>query len=327
MLSLYPNAPPQIDAVITWVDGDDPVHRAKRERYLGKAQDELHENGINPHRWACSDELSYCLRSIENHAPWIGNIYIITDAQNPDVSGLSQSLQAKIKIIDHTDIFSGYEHVLPTFNSLAIESMMWRIEGLAEQFIYFNDDVFLTAPLHPNDVFDGQHPVLRGKWVDHSGLGANPSDLADPAKFHDFMQVNGAALLGFGADHIFATAHVAFPMRRSVFAALFAQHKDAFIANIGYKFRDIAQFQPQNLHNGACISSGACLLQSQADHLHLRTGAVEDYPLDDVRAYLRKALTPQIKFLCVNDLRQVEDAIPDARDWIEAAIAPSKVAA
>lgn len=322
---LPPHTP--LDAVITWVDGDDPVHRRKRERFLGIAQDELHENGINPHRWACSDELSFCLRSLENHAPWLRTIFIVTDAQTPDLSGLSSILRGKIKIVDHTQIFASYEDALPTFNSLAIESMLWRIKGLAEHFVYFNDDVFLTSPLHPRDLFDAEGPVLRGKWVDHSALGNTAEDISDPAKFHDFMQVNAAALLGFKKDHIFASAHVAFPMQVSVFKALFDAHKDAFVSNIAYKFRDIAQFQPQGLHNGACINAGACTIQTTPDHLHLRTGAVDDYPLDAVRAFLSKALAPEIKFLCVNDLRQVEDAIPDARDWIEAAIGVVEVAA
>jgi hypothetical protein len=327
MLASPPNIFPPIDAVITWVDGDDPAHKAKRLRHLLPASEVLHENGINPHRWACSDELGYCLRSIENNAPWIGAIYIVTDAQTPDLSALSASLRAKIKIVDHRQIFAGYEHVLPTFNSLAIESMLWRIEGLAERFIYFNDDVFLTGSLHPTDVFNGQNPVLRGKWVDHSRLGSVPDDLIDPTKFHDFMQRNAAALLGFEADHIFASAHVVFPMRRSIFRDLFARFPDAFKANIGHRFRDVIQFQPQSLHNAACLQAQACTVQTKLDYLHLRTGAVEDYPLGEVRAYLRKALSPEIKFLCVNDLTQVEAAIPDARDWIEAAIGSAKAAA
>jgi Stealth protein CR2, conserved region 2/Stealth protein CR1, conserved region 1 len=317
----------QIDAVITWVDGDDPEHRAKRLAHQIPTGETLHENGINPHRWACSDELGYCLRSIENNASWISTIYIVTDAQTPDLSHLSSSLRAKIKIIDHTHIFRDYEHVLPTFNSLAIESMMWRIEGLSEHFIYFNDDVFLTAPLHPSDVFKGQNPVLRGKWVDHSGLGSSSEHLADPAMFHDFMQLNAAIKLGFASDHIFASAHVVHPMRRSVFADLFARFPDAFLANIAHRFREISQFQPQGLHNGACILSNTCVIQTAPDHLHLRTGALEDYSLADVSAYLQRSLSSQIKFLCVNDLSQVEAAIPDARAWIEAAIAPKCVAA
>ena len=62
----------RIDAVITWVDGDDPAHRAKRQRHQPAAP--RNPNAVNPHRWACNDELGYCLRSIANHAPWIGRI-------------------------------------------------------------------------------------------------------------------------------------------------------------------------------------------------------------------------------------------------------------
>jgi hypothetical protein len=322
-LSMNPTHP--IDAVITWVDGAEPAHNAKRMGYLEPAAADLHENGINPNRWACGDELSYCLRSIENNAPWIRTIHIVTDSQNPDLNHLSDYMRAKIKIVDHKEIFAGYEHILPTFNSLAIESMLWRIDGLSEHFIYFNDDVFLTAPLEPHDVFIGGNPVLRGKWVDHSGLGASPDHQSDPTLFHDFMQLNAAALLGFSPARIFASAHVVHPMRRSVFADLFARFYARFVDNIGYRFRDVSQFQPQSLHNSACILSEACVIQSKVDHLHSRTGAVEDYPLSDVRAFLRRASTQEIKFLCVNDLSQVEAVIPDARDLIEAAIAPNLV--
>jgi Stealth protein CR2, conserved region 2/Stealth protein CR1, conserved region 1 len=323
----FSDSAPQIDAVITWVDGEDPTHKARRLRYLLPAEDSLHENGINPHRWACGDELSYCLRSIENHAPWIGTIHIVTDAQTPDLSHLSTSLRAKIRIIDHRDIFKGYEHALPTFNSLAIESMLWRIEGLSERFIYFNDDVFLTAPLRVSDVFDGDKPVLRGKWVDLGALGASRDDLSDPSKFHDFMQRNAALLLGYEAHHVFACAHVVFPMRRTVLADMYARFKSHFEANIAHRFRDISQFHPQSLHNGACLHSGSCVIATAADHLHLRTNVLDDYSPEQVRDHLRQALTADIKFLCVNDLRQIEAAIPDVRDWIETAIASRRVAA
>jgi hypothetical protein len=309
-----------IDAVITWVDGSDPVHRRKRERYLGIATDDLHENGVNPHRWACSDELSYCLRSLENHAPWLRAIFIVTDAQMPDLSALSLPLRAKIEIIDHKQIFAGHHDVLPTFNSLAIESVLWRIEGLAEHFVYFNDDVFLTSPLAPEDVFVDGLPVLRGKWVDHATLGSLPGHFDDPALFHDFMQINAAYLLGQDTKRIFSSAHVAFPMRRSVFEGLFESHRAAFLANIAHRFRDLSQFQPQSLHNYACLQSRDYVMHSGQDYLHIRTGSAHDFPPDQVRAYLSRALAPNNKFLCVNDLKQVESRVPDARSWIEAAI-------
>ena len=314
----------RIDAVITWVDGADPVHERKRARHLAGA---LHANGINPHRWACNDELGYCLRSIANNAPWIGRIWIVTDAQVPDLSRWPDELVDRIDIDDHRRLFAGHEAALPTFNSLAIESMIWRIAGLAERFVYFNDDVFLTGPLAPSDVFVGQSPVLRGKWVDETALVADPGSRNDPARLNAITQINAATLLGFGPERLFAGAHVVHPMRRSVFARLFGTHHAAFIANIGHRFRDASQFLPQALHNHACIKEDNAVMHDADDHLHLRTGAVIDYPLPAVRAYLARAVQPQFKFLCVNDLPQVEAAIPDTRDWIERAIGGQQMAA
>jgi hypothetical protein len=316
----------RIDAVITWVDGAEPAHRVRRETWLAKAAP-TNENGTNPHRWACSDELRYCLTSIANNAPWIGRIWIVTDEQTPDLSGLPGALRTKIAIVDHSLLFAGHEAALPTFNSLAIESLLWRIPGLAEHFIYFNDDVFLTAPLSPGDVFAGDRPVLRGKWVDQTLLLADRGTCHHPARLNDITQINAAALLGFGADRVFAAAHVVHPMLRSVFAALWAAHRNAFIANIGHRFRDTSQFQPQALHNHACLQAGTGVVSAADDHLHLRTGAIADYPIADVRAYLARATQPGMKFLCVNDLPEVEAAIPDTRLWIESAIGALRAAA
>ncbi len=322
MFTMTPNASQdgaRIDAVITWVDGADPAHARKRQRFQPQAA--RNANATNPHRWACSDELGYCLRSIANHAPWIGRIWIVTDAQTPDLSRLPADLVARVTIVDHHVLFAGHEAALPTFNSLAIESLLWRIPGLAERFVYFNDDVFLTGPLNPGDVFQGAAPVLRGGWVDHSAIAADPASRDDPARLNALTQINAAALAGFAAQRLFAGAHVVHPLRRSVLAGLYDRHRAAFVANIGHRFRCVSQFLPQALHNHACISAGLAVLHTAADHLHLRTGAVLDYPLPQVRAYLASALQPQFKFLCVNDLPQVEAAIPDTRDWIERAIA------
>ncbi len=313
------NVAARIDAVITWVDGDDPCHRAKRLYYQPQAP--RNANAINPHRWACNDELGYCLRSIANHAAWIERIWIITDAQTPDLSRLPADLVGRITIIDHRTLFAGHEHALPTFNSLAIETLLWRIPGLAEHFVYFNDDVFLTGPLAPGDVFRDGMPVLRGGWVGQRAIAAAPASRDDPTLLNALTQINAAGLAGFGAGRIFRAAHVVHPLRRSVMAQLYDQHPTAFAANIGHRFRCVSQFLPQGLHNHTSIGAGGAVLQTAADHLHLRTGAVHDYPLPRVRAYLARALQPQFKFLCVNDLPQVEAAIPETRDWLERAIA------
>lgn len=309
-----------IDVVITWVDGSDPAHRARRVAAQGRTGHPLHPNGINPHRWGASDELTYCLRSLANHAPWLRRVWIVTDAQTPDLSTVPTAFQAKVAIIDHRIIFAGFEAHLPTFNSLAIETLLWRIPGLAQQFVYFNDDVFLTGPLGPTDVFRAGMPVLRGKWADYSALAQDPARMNDPALFNHYAQINAARLAGFDAGHLWASAHVVHPLCRSVMAAMFDSHHAAMVANLAHPFRDLSQFQPVALHNHLSIRAGAFVAKGRRDHVHLRSGAVIDFPPEEVRAHLRRATAPGSKFLCVNDLPQVEAALPDTRDWIERAI-------
>ena len=39
--------------------------------------------------------------------------------------------------------------------------MLWKIKGLSDQFIYFNDDVFIVRPTNPSTFFKNNRPVLR----------------------------------------------------------------------------------------------------------------------------------------------------------------------
>lgn len=309
-----------IDAVITWVDGSSENHCRRRHRYMTQAHRPLHENAINPHRWACNDEILYCLQSIENYAPWVRKIWIVVDDEMPSLPGLSDSLRAKIAFVFHREIFDEFAAVLPTFNSLAIESMIWRINGLSERFLYFNDDVFLTAPLLPTDVFEGLSPVLRGKWVDYGDALRSPEARHDPTKFHLYMQLNAARLLGFDETRLFSSAHVVHPLRRSVLSQLFDQHREVFMSNIGHRFRDLSQFLPQGLHNHACIAAHEADFSATEDYLHIKSGQGLGCCPSETLALLRRATDSVIKFLCVNDLPQLEQVVPEARDWLSEAI-------
>ena len=309
-----------IDAVITWVDGADPALKRKRDHYLSNAQTPLHDNGINPHRWVCSDELNFCLRSIANNAPWVRRIWIVTDNQIPEVADLPPDFAAKISIVDHREIFAGYESALPTFNSLAIETMLWRIPGLSEHFLYFNDDVFLTAPVAVDDFFAANGPVLRGKWVDYSALKDCDESRDEASLLNHYNQINAAGMIGYTADHVFDSAHVVHPMQRSVMAELFDTYRDQCVRNAGFRFRCTEQFVAQSLHNHACLAAGDANILDTRDYLHVAVGAFDKWSAQDVHAYLEGAERHDIKFLCVNDLPEVERNFPDARMWIEEAI-------
>ena len=104
-----------IDAVILWVDGSDPKLAEKRNRYLALEKQTVRHPGALPTRFASSDEIRYCVLSILTFAPFIRNIFIVTDEQDP---GLYDEVRARfpdkagcLKIVDHKEIFRGYEEV------------------------------------------------------------------------------------------------------------------------------------------------------------------------------------------------------------------------
>ena len=306
-----------IDAVITWVDGLDPAHLQKRQNFMGSTPHLFHENATNPHRWACNGEIYLCLSSLEHNAPWLRKIWIVVDDQSPDLSRLSVALQAKIHLVDHTEIFANHGASLPTFNSLAIETFLWNIPGLSDRFIYFNDDVFLTAPCQQADFFTKSGPILRGAWADFSALQDDPVQMADPAKFNHYMQLNAAGLCGMPPERLFRAAHVAHPCSRRTMAQLHTRFNAAFHDNARYQMRDIRQFSPQSLHNYACILHKTAKLHPIKDHHHIYSGqgvGAADGTIPALLQNLRDA--PDLKMLCVNDLPQLEALYPDIRSWL-----------
>lgn len=144
-----------IDLVYLWVNGNDPQWLAKRNACIGKTEEKSAVNCDG--RYADNDELKYSLRSIEKYAPWLRRIFIVTDNQVPVWLDTSN---AKVRIVDHKEIMP--DVCLPCFNSAVIEHFLYRIPGLAEHFIYANDDMFINKPVTPETFFgkDGL-PIVR----------------------------------------------------------------------------------------------------------------------------------------------------------------------
>lgn len=152
-----------IDAVYTWVNGSDPRWKSGRDfwyqrwvqEYDGpnrKIQNERESSSEDDgasadYHFRDNDELKYSVRSLDKYAPWIRQIYIVTNGQVP--AWLDQD-NPRIKIVKHSEIFENASH-LPVFSSSSIESNLDRIPGLSDTFLYFNDDVFLGAPVWPDD--------------------------------------------------------------------------------------------------------------------------------------------------------------------------------
>jgi len=94
-------------------------------------------------------ELRYALRSLATYAPWIRRIHLLTDDGAPP---WLDTAHPGLSVVGHREVFAD-PTVLPTSNPRAVESQLHHIDGLAEHFLYFNDDVFLGAPLLPDRFF------------------------------------------------------------------------------------------------------------------------------------------------------------------------------
>lgn len=133
----------QIDFVIPWVDGGDPEWRKVKNQYNPNLSEDARD--IRFRDW---DLLRYWFRGVEQYAPWVHKIHFITWGHLPSWLDVNHP---KLNIVNHKDYIP--EQYLPTFSSHVIELNMHRIKGLSENFVYFNDDMFILKNIEEKDFF------------------------------------------------------------------------------------------------------------------------------------------------------------------------------
>lgn len=306
-----------IDIVVMWVDGDDPRFQDKKRKYLTDANEDGNEDIGGPTRYSNAGEIEFCIASINRFAPFIRKIFIITDEQDPHI----EKLVAKhfpeglipMEIIDHKIIFRGYENYLPTFNSRALETMMWRIPDLSEKFILMNDDFFLTAPLKPEDFFSGDKTITYSEWY--------------PAFWARFLrsirlQRHGHKHVGFkgsmlnaldimgGGFRFLRLSHTPRALRRSFFEEFFgssctdngrvSQNEDILLKNIRHRFRDAEQYNSQELFYLNEIKAGRCtVISPKRKALYMKPHPSSRYVDKKLKGFSRNR---KASFGCINSL-------------------------
>ena len=255
-----------IDAVITWVDGSDEDYKKKIENHLTTSTNYKKQ-------YLQANEIEYCVKSILKFAPFVRRIFIVTDNQKPSFNGLKDLIVSKkVKVVDHKEIFKGYEKYLPTFNIRSIDAVLHRIEDLSEMFVYFNDDVFLINKIREEDWFVENKVVLIGKWA--KSYSINPIKVLSE-KFKKVFglrpsfnasQSKAANLSGFKKEY-FKSYHTARPQIKSLIKEFYHKNPESLIDQIKYRFRHYDQFMPYSLcwhllikENRAIIRGVNCLL-------------------------------------------------------------------
>ena len=311
-----------IDAVILWVDGNDPVLNEKRRKY---APDFLfgHADSAGATRFANIGEIFWCVTSINRFAPWINRIYIVTDGQDPEMdSFISEHFpdgSIPMEIVDHKVIFRGYESYLPVFNSNAIETMVWRIPGLSEQFILFNDDLMLAGPVRPEDFFlpDGRLICYADRHnrqlTAFSRLFKKKKDNLKPFTFKGAM-LNAARLTG-RKEYYLKMHHTPKALLVSVYTEYFKEHPDTMILNISHRFREATDYEAQELLYMVLNEQGRCHLISPSKVLFfLQPKDKKNY----VSQKLEKLKNGNYLFCCFNSIEKApEQELKEVVSWIE----------
>jgi SAM-dependent methyltransferase len=135
-----------IDAVYLWVDGASEHTQRRMAAALARAPDQR-PDAVAAERFRNHDELRYSLRSLDQYAPWIRRVHLVTDGSWPAWLRLDHP---RLSLVSHEQIFSN-PMALPSFNSDAIGLQLHRIPGLSRHFVVFNDDLFLGQPVALSD--------------------------------------------------------------------------------------------------------------------------------------------------------------------------------
>ncbi|WP_158224581.1 Stealth CR1 domain-containing protein [Agaribacterium haliotis] len=324
----------EIDAVITWVDGSDTKHLDKLTDYLRK-RGLSRPASVNADRLSDLGEIEYCVASLLEFAPWLHKIYIVTDKQTPAFLNkqLSPSAKNKITVIDHQQIFSDHEDKLPCFNARSIQTMLHRIPGLKERYLYLNDDFALLQNVEIDDFFIQKKMVLRGQWSLLPPKKLNPSGLKrqlksllnrrfSPRPSYLYAQQLAAYHAGLTYRYL-KLEHNAHPCLKQDMLELEHNKRELFSNNITPPFRDHRQFMVYAYSAYRHIKSGQFCIDKQHKTLTLYPGRQD---LAQTNKLMQQANEDSsYMFCCVQSLSSGSPAqISSIKSWLGSRIPVEK---
>jgi len=252
-----------IDMVFSWVDGSSSeFQRERAKRMQGYI---VGEGDDQPARFRHVDELRYALRSVHLFAPWVRRIFIATDSERP--AWLAE--HPKVTLVRSAEFFADTS-VLPTHNSHAVESQLHRIEGLAEHFLYSNDDMFFGRPVRPELFFS---PGGVSRFVE-SAVRIGTGEPAPHRSGHDNAARVNRRLIEerFGMHITRDLAHCAAPLRRSVMAELEREFPEEFARTAAARFRSATDVSVTNsLYHYYALMTGAAVRTNEPSVRYIQT--------------------------------------------------------
>jgi hypothetical protein len=291
-----------VDLVYTWVDGDDEEWLASFRRTAEVEGRRFDEHALDRSRYRSRDELRASLRSVWMYCGWVRHIHVVTAGQRP--AWLVDD--DRISVVDHREIMPA--SALPTFNSHAIEASLHHIDGLAEHFVYFNDDMFVTRPTTPETFF---HPNGLAKVFQSGARVPGIEDDQTPAV--DTAARRGRELLQrrFGRVVVDKPLHSPYPLRRSVLDEIESEFTEVIEATRHSRFRS-----PSDLSTAASFAQHYAVATGRAtfaeivnEYVHIESKRL-GWHLDRVR------LGADVDTCCINESGHEHGVGPEAESAV-----------
>ena len=267
-----------MDAVITYVNGQDPVWQESYKAHAGSPAVIKHYRD-----WGT---LKYLLRGIETHLPFIRNVYLVVsgESQIPEWADREQ-----LHIILHKDIIPN--EFLPVFNSTAIEMFLHRIPELDEEILYFNDDFFPVADCRREDFFEnGKAYISFTRHLFASGMYKKHVRNSDRMVRRAF---------GRGTSPFFLRPrHTCYPMLRSESEALYSLMESDILASV-------TRVRNEKNYNGSIYQD--CLYYRGKTGPARVFGKYFSLALHSVEKIAAYILAPKRSFVCINDVQLDEE--------------------
>jgi hypothetical protein len=329
-----------IDFVITWVNVNDPqwqtsIEKHKIENSEGKATD------ASEQRYRDWDNLKYLFRSIDVHAPWVNKIHFVAHGDIPKWLNVRNP---RINIVKDEDFMP--KKYLPSFNSVAIEINFHRIKNLSEQFVYFNDDMFILKDLkkehffvnglpcdhamqvpntssNPEDIYPHMiynvTTMINKHFNKHKTIASNPLKWFNP-KYGIRSNLESLLSLPFKDFIGFYWSHQPSPFLKSTIKEIWDKEPDYMDRNSKYSFRHIQNTTPYLFSAWQYVTG-----KFHPTRIHNKHDYYFDLSkdLDSAVKAIRQQSTPLI---CINDSANVSDFEKAKKEIIDAfeSILPNK---
>ncbi|WP_233289392.1 stealth conserved region 3 domain-containing protein [Kitasatospora sp. MBT63] len=203
------------------------------------------------------------------NAPWVRHVHLVTDDQVPHWLDTSWP---GLTVVSHRELFAD-GGARPVFNSHAIEARLHLIPGLAEHFLYFNDDMFLGRPLSPQLFFHGNG--LPKVFPDDRVIPPGDAGPGDTVYVAAQKNTRAAIRAACGRTYPRVLCHVPYPLRRSILADSAERFAEPLALTAGTAFRSATDLAPVTLASHLAHATGRAVT-GELEHGYFRVDSGDD---------------------------------------------------